>query len=95
METGKFAKQLIDFHKATFDNSFNAMVMLQEQTERMVNMALEQATWLPEEGKKVINEWVKAYKKGREDFKKMVDDNFQKVESFLGNAKKASKAKAK
>ncbi|MBW2207517.1 MAG: hypothetical protein JRG79_11450 [Deltaproteobacteria bacterium] len=28
----------------------------------MVNMALEQATWLSEEGKKVIGQWVKAYR---------------------------------
>jgi len=93
MEPEKIAKQMIDFHKATFDNSFNAMVMLQEQTERMVNMALEQATWLPEEGKKVINEWVKAYKKGREDFKKAVNENSKKIEAFFADAGNAQKQK--
>ncbi len=25
MEQGKIAKQMVDFHKATFDNTFNAM----------------------------------------------------------------------
>lgn len=93
MEAEKMAKQMIDFHKATFDNSFNAMVMLQEQTEKMVNTFLEQATWLPEEGRKVINEWVKAYKKGRGDFKKAVDENFKRVEDFFGGAKKTAKPK--
>jgi uncharacterized coiled-coil DUF342 family protein len=78
---------MIDFNKATFDNTFNAMVMLQEQAERAANTLMEQANWLPEDGKKAINEWVKAYKKGREDFKKVVDENFQKVESFFSGAK--------
>lgn len=95
MEQEKIAKQMIDFQKAAFDNSFNAMVMVQEQTERMVNMALEQATWLPEEGRKVVGEWVKAYEKGRKDLKKTADENFNKIEAFFAGADKAQKQKAK
>jgi hypothetical protein len=93
MEGEKMAKQMIDFHKATFDNAFSAMVMVQEQTEKMVNSFMEQSTWLPEEGRKVIGEWVKAYKKGRDDFKKAVDENFKKVDDFFGGTKKAPKGK--
>ncbi|HSM73273.1 MAG TPA: hypothetical protein VK852_01485 [Desulfobacterales bacterium] len=87
MDQKQVLKQMIDFNKATFDNTFNAIVMLQEQAERAANTLLEQANWLPEDGKKAINEWVKAYKKGREDFKKVVDENFQKVESFFSGTK--------
>jgi uncharacterized coiled-coil DUF342 family protein len=87
MDQKQILKQMIDFNKATFDNTFNAMVMLQEQAERAANTLMEQANWLPEDGKKAINEWVKAYKKGREDFKMVVDENFQKVESFFSGAK--------
>lgn len=47
-------KQMIDFQKATFDNSFKAMSTLQEQGEQMVSMFLEQAPWLPPEGKKPL-----------------------------------------
>jgi uncharacterized coiled-coil DUF342 family protein len=87
MDQKQILKQMIDFNKATFDNTFNAIVMLQEQAERAANTLLEQANWLPEDGKKAINEWVKAYKKGREDYKKVVDENFQKVESFFAGTK--------
>ncbi len=95
MEPVKIAKQMIDFQKATFDNSFSAMGMVQDQAERMLNMSLAQATWLPEEGKKAIDEWVKAYQKGREDFKKSVDENFAKVEAFFAEAEKGTKTKTK
>ncbi len=88
MEPVKIAKQMIEFQKATFDNSFSAMKMVQEQTEKTVSTILEQATWLPEEGKKAINEWANACKKGAEDFKKAVDDNFKKVEDFFASSKK-------
>jgi len=87
MDQKQVFKQMIDFNKAAFDNTFNAMVMLQEQTEKMSNTLLEQATWLPAEGKQVINEWIKAYKKGREDFKKAIDENFKKVEVYFSPSK--------
>ena len=82
-------KQMINFNKTAIDNSFNAMVNLQEQTETMVNTFLEQATWLPDEGKKVTIDWIKAYKKACEDFKKTIDDNFKKVEDFFSASGKA------
>ena len=93
MDSAKIAKQMIDFQKTTFDNSFSTMVMLQEQTERMANTVLDQAPWMPLEGKKVVNDWVTAYKKGREDFKKVVDENFKMVEAFFATFDKAPKAK--
>ena len=79
----KMAKQMIDFNKSSFDNTFNALTMLQEQYERMINSFMDQAAWLPEEGKKVLNEWLDSYKKGREAFKETVDASFQKVEDYF------------
>ena len=91
MDSSKIAKPMIDFQKTTFDNTFNAMVLLQEQAEAMANTVLDQATWMPEEGRKAINDWVKAYKKGREDFKKIVDENFNTVENFFSALDKDQK----
>jgi polyhydroxyalkanoate synthesis regulator phasin len=93
MDSSKIAKQMIDFQKTTFDNTFNAMVLLQEQAESMSSTILDQATWMPEEGRKAINDWLKAYKKGREDFKKGVDENFKRVEDFFSTFDKAQKTK--
>ena len=83
MDQKQLFKQMVDFNKTAFNNNFNAMVMLQEQAERMTNTMLEQATWLPAEGRKAITDWADAYKKGRENFKKLVDDNFQKVDEYF------------
>lgn len=87
MDQNKMFKQMVDFNKAAFDNSFSAMYMVQQQMEKMVGTIMDQATWLPEEGKKAINEWSDACKKGAEDFKKAVDDSFKKVEGFFASAK--------
>jgi uncharacterized protein YdiU (UPF0061 family) len=83
MDQKQLFKQMLDFQKSTFDNTFSAMMMLQEQTEKAAETMLDQATWLPAEGRKAIDEWIAAYKKGREDFKALVDENFKKVEGFF------------
>jgi polyhydroxyalkanoate synthesis regulator phasin len=87
MDQKHLFKQIIDFQKATFDNSFNALATLQEQGETMINTSLNQAEWLPEEGKKVITEWLGAYKKARAEFKNTVDGNFKKVQEFFDSTK--------
>ena len=84
MDPKKLMKQMVDFNKTTFDNTFNAIAMLQDQMERMSSMFLEQTPALPEDGKKAVKEWIKAYKTGREEFKKAVDEGYKKLEGFLG-----------
>ena len=83
MDQKQVLKQMIDFNKAAYNNTFNAFVMLQDQAESLSNTLLAQATWLPQEGKKAIEELVKNCKTGRETFKKTVDESFKKVEDFF------------
>ncbi len=82
MDPKKMGKQMIDFCKTTFDNSFNTIRMLQEQMERVTNLYWGQMVNLPQEAKKGLNEWTKSYNKNCEDFKKVVDDGFKNLESF-------------
>ena len=87
MEPNFMLKQMLSFNKTAFDNSFTAMLTIQEQNANMVNTFLEQATWMPEEGKKLIRDWINAYKKGCEDFKKTADENYKKVDDFFASTK--------
>jgi hypothetical protein len=83
MENKQILTQTIQFNKTAFDNGFTAMRMAQEQCEKMVTAFLDQAAWLPEEGNKAISDWVTAYKKGSDDFKTAMDENYKKVEEFI------------
>jgi len=88
-DPNQMLKQLLDFNKTAYDNSFKAMLAIGEQNEKMVNTFLTQATWIPEEGKKPIQEWVDAYKKGCQDLKKTADDNYKKMSDFFDAAQKS------
>jgi hypothetical protein len=95
MEPHKMLKEMIDFNKTTYDNSYKAMALLQEQMENTMSTFLDQAAWIPEEGKRVIIEWLETYQKGREDFRKLVDENFKRVEAFFADTEKTQKQKSK
>jgi len=83
MENKQMLKQMVQFNKTACDNSFSAMKMAQEQGEKMLGAFFEQSSWLPEEGKKAIKEWVDANKKGCDDFKAAIDENYKKIEEFI------------
>ncbi len=82
MDPKKMTQQMIDLSKTTLDNSFDAMMMLQEQMERMSNLYWGQMINLPQEVKKGLNEWIKNHNKNCENFKKVLDDGFKNLESF-------------
>ncbi len=83
METGKIANQTITFQKSLFENTFSAMSMVQDQTEKMTNSFLTQLPWVNEDGKKAVSDAVKMYKEARDNFKKAVDDGFAKMEEMF------------
>ena len=93
MKNKIIARQLIEFHKSTFDNTFDSLTALQQQTENMIQAFLMQAGWLPSEGREVINQWVDIYKKGQIDFKKTMDENYAKVEEYFSTATAEPKVK--
>ena len=93
MDQKQITKQMMEFNKRAFDNTFNVMMVLQDQTEKLVFTFLEKAQWFPEDGKKVINEWVKAYKKGPEEFKSYADDNYKKVTDYFAKTETEEVAK--
>ena len=85
MDQKQIFQKMVDFQKDTFDNYFNAMTKVQEQGEKMFDMFLKNASWMPEEGKKAVNDWIDAYKKGRENLKANTDESFAKVKEFFAN----------
>ena len=83
MNYKSIASQAITFNRAAFDNTFNAMVIWQDQVERGLRALREQAAWLPSEGQAMMEEWVEACKNGRDEFRKAVEGSFDKATELL------------
>jgi hypothetical protein len=82
-------KQVMDFNKNSFDNTFNAMMNIGEQNERVLRSFMDQA-WIPEESKKAVFEWVDVYRKGWVDFKKAADENYKTFVKVIDSEKKSA-----
>lgn len=83
MDQKQIIKQMLEFNQAAFDNTFDAIVTIQDQTEKITEKMMEQADWIPEEGRKVIDNWVDVYKTSRNNFKVQVDNNYKQIEKLF------------
>ena len=72
-------KQMMDYNQATFNSAFEAMIVVQDQFEGFAQTAIDQANWIPEDGRKAIQNCVDVYKTGRENYKEYIDDSFKKA----------------
>lgn len=83
MDQRTMVKQTFDFQKAALDNMYRNLVAVQDQAEKSVSLFLDRIPWMPEESRKIIMEWGNMYKKGRDDLKKVMDDGYDKMESYF------------
>jgi polyhydroxyalkanoate synthesis regulator phasin len=83
------AQQMSGAYKSAMDNGIHAMTMIQENAEKMIGLSLEKTPWFPEEGKKFVNAWMKACRKGSDDLKSAADEQYKKFEAFVNPQKKA------
>ncbi len=81
----KLAKQMIDLQRATFDGMLNNALAFWDQAEKVAGVMMDQAVWVPEEGRRAFREWMGTNKRGCENFKNAIDDGFNRMQScFMG-----------
>ncbi|MGB3224362.1 MAG: hypothetical protein WBB23_16295 [Desulforhopalus sp.] len=83
METVKMTKQMIDFQKTVFDNTFNGVVFMQDYSQNMLDGFMRQFPWVTEQNQKPLKDTVELMKKARTDYKKAVDQGFHQLENMI------------
>jgi polyhydroxyalkanoate synthesis regulator phasin len=86
MQSAALIKQIMDINKKAFENSFDVMVAVQEHAEKMVNDFWKKSSYFPEDGKKVIVDWVDHQKTSLKEYRDHVDRKFRLVEEYLLNS---------
>lgn len=79
----KLALNWIDFQKTTFDNSLKLFGVLQDQTDKALHQLLGSVPYLPKEGRKMVEEWMKAVRRNRDEFRKAMDRSFDLISNYL------------
>ena len=98
MENTEFARRMVDMNRTATENTWNALTLWQDQTERITRAVLENSHNLAEEGQRVVEEWVKEYKRGRTATRKTMENNYQQVQDLFnwnpGKQSKTSRARS-
>lgn len=83
MDPKQINKQMMNFNKSVFDQTFQMMKILHDHTEDTVLRFLEKSNWITADSKKVIIEWTKVCKTGSEYFKNCADENYKKITDYF------------
>lgn len=78
--------QVVSLQKSSFDNGFEALATVHDEAERITNDFLDQAVWMPSVSKGVMKDWFGMVRKGRNDFKKAIDDGYDQMGGYIDSA---------
>ena len=92
--TAQMALSVIELQRKTFDGTIKGVGKLQDQTGKMLHKIAQSASWVPDEGKQVVDEWNKATHRGREEFQKTMDKSFDLLSHYFERVKKGAPAAA-
>jgi hypothetical protein len=90
MEPLEIAKQTLHLSKVTFDNTYDAMLLLQEQSQRLIDIYLEQMVAFRDEGKKIADTLMESCRTNGKEFKTTLENDCAICAAFLYDAEKKS-----
>ncbi len=91
----QLAQQMINFQKVSFFSCYDAAAKMQNQASSAVDKMLDQAIWIPKEGRQAISNWADTYQEERDRFKTYVEKSFTNFEKCFAEETKATPAKSK
>lgn len=75
--------EMFNYVKSAYLTSLGILTMVQDQSERMLNLAIQQSTTWQDETKKIIDEWLGTVRKQRHENQKRLEENLQRLEDML------------
>jgi hypothetical protein len=89
------ALRSIELQRKAFNGAIRGIGSLQDQTGKMLHRYMQSSSWVPAEGRQVVDEWTKATKRGREDFQKTMEKSFDLLTHFFKRVKTGEPAAKK
>ena len=94
MEYNQIAKQMIDFQKIAFTNGYDLMAMIQDQAASATEAMINQASFLPEEGRNAMKRWINVCQEERGRFKSYVEAGLAGLQKHLTKERQGAPAKS-
>jgi polyhydroxyalkanoate synthesis regulator phasin len=84
MDQKTVQKMVVEGMRSGMLMSFDTMNSVQEQMEKMWKTLLDQSGELQKEGERVMSEWLENMRKGREEYRRNLEEGLRKMEELLG-----------
>ena len=84
LDVSQTAKQVIGLQKGAFASWYDAVATAQDQAVSAIDLMLDQAPLVPEEGRKALSRWVSACQQERSRLRSYVDTGFSNLEKLSG-----------
>lgn len=84
MDGKEAQKEMLQLLKSNVETYFQTQEMLQNQSEKMLDMMVTQSEAIQTEGKNLLKKWLESVKKANADYRKMMEENLKKSEDYLG-----------
>ena len=78
---------MIGFQRTIFNNTCNAIAVMQDNSENMMNGFLKQFPWVTNDSKKPLNDSISFFKESRSNYQKMIDQGFQNLAEMIDHKK--------
>ncbi len=95
MEFMKVTRQMLAFQKQSFDNFQSLWDLTQTQTSGAGGWLMDQAQWIPAEGRQAMEKWLTLMNQERERYTACVDRGFAMYEKMLNEPQAPTPAKTK
>lgn len=83
MEPNQITKQMLNFNKTVFDNTYAGVTVMQNISENMMDGFLRQFPWMTEENKKPMKESFQYFRQMSDSCKEQVDKSFSSFSEMV------------
>jgi len=83
LEPAKMPEDMAKFLRASWETYLKLLETVQGQTEKVLEMMLEQSDSVRAEGKEMLKKWTEMMKLSQVQYKKMMEDNLEKLETMF------------
>ncbi len=87
-DPSNMGKDVLSFMKSSFDTTFDNMVKIQDLNSKMFKDMIGKGKEVQEDGVKMVDDFVENAKKGRDEYRRLMEDGFQKIEDMFKGEKK-------
>ena len=94
-QSAEMVAKAINVQRSAFDKAFKIAADVQERTDKMIVDQVKDAAWMPEEGRKLVQEWSRTLASGWVEFKKTVDKSYDLLGAYLERVKEQEKISPK